>query len=202
MKRKREHNSNFEDPEDLVADDQPVLKKRKCTSLTEEDARLQALQGIKQNIFRRVFRPVRSSCRKSLPPSKVVFSAGVAKPNILMKQKTSTLKYLHAEQPFESHPRESLTMSVRGFDLVMIELRFLTNTSGDTADVMSIYDPDYKEGSDHRIENAEACVRKQIQDFKRQQSCIAIAKDEQDCQVIQGNTLILAELLEVLRENN
>jgi hypothetical protein len=41
-----------------------------------------------------------------------------------------------------------------------------------------------------------------MQDFKRQQSHIAIVKDEQGRQVVQGDTLALAELLKVLRENN
>ena len=199
LKRKRAPDSNSEKFENNTANACPARKKQKCTLLAEEDARLQALREIKRKVLRQVFRPVRSVCAKSLPSSRIMFAPVVTHVHGRCQGRSTTLQYLHADQPLESLLKRTLTIGVQGLNLLTAELRFLTDSS-DSVQALSIYDPDYDETFHDLSASAEARIKQKMQDFRRQKSSITLKKDEKGRLVVQGDTLTLAELIKVLHE--
>lgn len=199
LKRKRASDSNPEQSENNTANACPARKKQKCTLLTKEDARLHALRETKRKVLRQVFRPVRSVCAKSLPSSRIMFAPVIAHVHGRCQGRSSTLQYLHADQPLNSLPNRTLTIGVQGLNLLMAELRFLTD-SGDSVQAFSIYDPDYDEAFHDLSASAEARIKQKMQEFRRQKLSISLKKDEKGRLLVQGDTLTLIELIKVLRE--
>ena len=199
LKRKRDCDTNSEDVEGVAASTLPALKKHKVEYLTEDGFRLQALGEIKLKVLRRVFRFARSIVRKSSPPSKVLFSAEVA-PVEHVERKTpfSTLDYLYARKRGFGANSQPLSITSCGVDILMRELRFLTNTSDQDGDI-SIYDPDFDEELDHSPLSAEDRIKQNLRNIQRQKSRIVISRDQQSRLVFQGDTQTLAELFKVLR---
>lgn len=192
LKRKRD----FEDPDELAATSHPALKKRKTESVVKDELQPNALQEIKRKVLRRIFRPARSICRKPSVPSRVIFSRDKTCTNRREGKSISTLDYLYTRQLTSKELEGSLFISSRGYNNMMAEISFLTNTSPDKDDGLFIYNPDCDEVTGHvedRIEN-------RMGDFFRRKSCVTILKDQQGHSVFQGDTLTLAELFKVLRE--
>lgn len=192
LKRKRD----FGDSDESAAASPPAFKKRKIKIVTKDELQPNALQEIKRKVLRRIFRPVRSVCRKPSASSRVIFSKNQAHTNQRAGKSISTLDYLYTRQPIATSIGESLVISSQGYDNMIAEIRFLTNTSAEKDDGISIYNPDY-DGVPSHMGNR---TQKSMENFFHQKSCIMISKDQQGHPVFQGDTLTLAELLKVLRE--
>ncbi|KAF2627182.1 hypothetical protein BU25DRAFT_458977 [Macroventuria anomochaeta] len=197
---KRKYDRGIEQGLEDAAGSCLAFKKRKVEDLTEDGLRLQALQEIKRKALRRVFRPARSICRKSTPLSRVVFSAEIAPINCTEKPSITTLDYLYAKRAKEQTSNGLLRVSSHGFEHMMGELRFLTDTSNLADTDISIYDPDFDEEPTYGSISAEDRIKQNLRKLQRQKSRIAISKDERGCLVVQGETRTLAELFKVLGE--
>ncbi|KAF9694725.1 hypothetical protein EKO04_007651 [Ascochyta lentis] len=205
LKRKRDYHSDAQDLEDTAAiGSYPARKKRNMVFCTEDTLRLQALQEIKRKVFRRVFRPTRSICQKPSPFSKVVFPADASRDNRqAMQNAISILDYLYTKQPVTPSPDEPLSIPLTGYHKLMAELRFLTSTNSAAETNMTIIDPDFDDEEPDKIDTSQSeagAKDLEAEDFYREKSRIIIFKDEQGCQVFQGDTLTLAKLFQVLQQ--
>lgn len=219
LKRKRDQYIDPTDSEDTIAESHPVAKKRNINTQTEEELRLQALQEIKRRVLRRIFRPARSILRTPRT-SKIFFSTNNTVISRDHKLKSiSSLDYLYGKQAINPTSEQSLHIKLEGYINMMTELHFLTDTIGEAdtsneadssneADTkMIIADPDEEDGraahamaTESEVAEEKSLLPKDRADSRAQKSRIVIFKDEQGRQTFQGDTLTLAELFNVLQD--
>jgi hypothetical protein len=199
LKRKRPYDTETEHPSATEAG--PAFKKRNIDYPTEAELQLQALRETKQKILRRVFRPARSICRVLRAPSRVVFAVSGSKLCKGKRKSTTTLDYLYNKESDSIQHDHILQISKTGFDNILTELHFLTNTN--TAHNITITDPDFSSSSSSsssETNNASPPNTTTKHSPLLQKSNITIFKDEYGRHIFQGDSAVLAELFKVLRE--
>jgi hypothetical protein len=212
LKRKRDDEVN-PDVEDEVMLAAPVHKKRKVELVTEEEIAAQVLQDIKRDVLRDVFCCARWFHRKPLPPSRIVFTAEVLLANARAKvSRASSLNYLYSEVSRRASTTTSCSISKCAFDNMMAELHFLANIAGGET-TSQIHDPDDDDPDDDDDDDDDddedltytpvkpgERTRQNTRMMQRQASRIAIIIDSKDQVTFQGDAMVLAKLLKVLRE--
>lgn len=223
-KRKRNDHDDAEIENELSLS-APVQKKRKVQWITRDDLTAQALQIIKRTVLVDVFRSAREVGRKSLPLSRIMFTAetlladaGAQRPQRSSMSysypKTSRCKSIKSVSTTDDgspassmdEPEDSRNSSAsRSYDIskcaiknIVAELRHLTDI-GEGETMIHIYDPDYDEDLSYTPGKSEQRIRRNVRMMQRQASRITVTVDTEGQTIFQGDAIILAKLLKALR---
>ena len=92
----------------------------------------------------------------------------------------------------------SYSISKRALDCIMAELRFLTNAT-EGGDTIQMFDPDYDEDLLYTASKSEERIQQNIRKMQRQELRITVTSNSEGQEVFQGDAMVLAELLKMLR---